>query len=147
MRIRLFLVCLLLSFGVSYAAIPVYFDFSLPKKIADTNNELTVVNHYNLVDILEDRFLIRPVVLNGGIEIFDQAKQDWVMGSAVWSSMPRLSRSMQLKLRGSYVSTDVYFQILDTKTSTIYETPKHILFNRVWFKDYIERLNINISKW
>ncbi len=124
-----------------------YFEFSPVSKVTSLEGEVTILVEYELVNLQEDQFKIRPVSEKGTAQIWDGTNNNWISERELWSSLPMLGERVRIRfLSGKFYDTALYFQIQDTQTAQIYETPKHRVWGRSWFIDYIQKLNENILR-
>jgi len=94
----------------------------------------------------QSRFYVRPQIAMGIIEIFDEQKNVWLLGTANWSHLPTLTS--QFKIKTSLALTpkvELSFLIQDKITQKIYSTTKAQIYNNGFQKTYIQKLNHNIN--
>ncbi len=119
-----------------------YFDFSGQNPILDVNGEVVLDISYDLVGVGEDKFRIRPIDGYASVCIWDETGEKWVSGLSYWTELPHLSKKVKLSFPNpDFDAVEMYFQIQDTKTAVIYETPKHEIWSRNWFIRYVQKLN------
>ncbi len=137
----------LLTLSIKSFAEEVYFDFIPENKVLNLENEVAVSLKYKLVDMEQNRFRIRPVSNVHYAQVWNDAGQKWISESAMWIELPVLSAKSKIRFAsGAFLSTEIYFQVQDTLTAQIYETPIHKIWSRKWFPDYVRRLNENILR-
>ncbi len=141
------LIYFLIAFLPTTLAKEVHFEFISASNMLSLENEIEVLFKYELINLEESRFRVRPASNVRYTQIWNDESGKWVSESALWSEFPALGKIMKIKfLSGEFSYAEVYFQIQDTKTAQIYETPKHKIWSRNWFSDYVRRLNENIMK-
>ena len=119
-----------------------YFDFSMDSAFISANIESPVRFSFDLADANPLDFVVKPVVSKGAVTIWDKDKSKWILGTDLWTSMPRLTKDMKIALTiGSLSDLELWFQIKNLKSSDIYETPKHTVHNRAEFEEYVKKLN------
>jgi hypothetical protein len=123
--------------------VPVYFDFKPSQFFTNTNKSVTLTVLYDLGDISEDRFKLRPYSEKSSVKIKDSVDID---SNGLWTLMPVLANNVKLELGGNFIFTNLWLAILDTKTGKIYETPKHKIWNGDILIKYLEALNANLLK-
>jgi len=124
-----------------------YFEFIPASSVLSLENEVEILFKYELINLKENSFRVRPASNVKYTQIWNDESEKWVSESALWSDFPVLSKAMKLKfLSGEFSYAEVYFQVQNTKTALIYETPRHKIWSRGWFSDYVRRLNENIMK-
>ena len=125
-----------------------YFVPAMKVRVLSVNEEVGIKMNYDLVGPSTERFLVRPLINNGIISIWHWDKDVYIQGTGLWSDMPRLTEDIKIKIQGlSAEKTEFWFQIQDTKKGKVYHTPKTVLWSRVTYIKYVERLNENISMW
>ena len=125
----------------------IYFEFIPESNVLNLENEVEVSLEYKLTGLEESRLRVRPASNVRYTQIWNDSNSKWVSESALWSEFPALDKKMKIKfLSGEFSYAEVYFQVQDTKTAQIYKTPKHKIWSRKWFVDYVRRLNENIMK-
>jgi len=131
--------------GVSCAQ-STHFDFSSRSYLIENENEVQVEFGYSLTGYKESDFSVRPIVENGSVEIYNEAKDTWVSSFGLFSSFPSLKKNMMVRLKGFEVEKSVlYFQIYNLKTGESYFTPKKSIWSRKVYEKYVEKVNENLE--
>jgi hypothetical protein len=123
-----------------------YFDFLPSAKLLDYDGTVFVKIFYDLKDYREKDFLVRPISDNGLIFIYDDLRNTWQAGNALWSELPYLQREMRLKLKG-YRFLGVHLQILNLLTGETYQTPSYKFWFRDNYRNYTKTVNNNIFNY
>ena len=139
-RKSFFLVLLMLLFSVVVFADSVYFDFTIPNAIPAPDGATIVTIFYDLRSAQKEDFLVRPVVDGGTAYIW--AGGSWVSGNAAWGAMPLLTSNIKLRIQGA---EELSFQIKEKTNQRIYETPKHRIWSRSVFDNYVTDLNARLA--
>lgn len=138
----IFLIILLLSCCNSYAEFT-NFDFELEKYFVEDNKEINVELIYSLDGYTEKDFLIRPVVLNGIIEILNEENGKWVSSYGLTTDLPSLKKNILVRIRGvSVEKTEIFFEIRNINTGEVYLTPKKYVWGNKVYENYLERIKI-----
>jgi hypothetical protein len=116
------------------------------KNLIGESQELEVTFNYKFEGYEEGDFVVRPVLSKGLIKIFNQESEEWVLQSDLWTSMPQLQKTMNIKLDFNG-SSDLYFQIQNTTNAQIYETPRQTVWSENLYSGYLETLNKNIKMY
>lgn len=141
MKKLIFLFTLTLCFFNSYAN-STNFDFYLGRYLVDKDEEIKVHFKYDLQNFNEDNFLVRPVIENGLVEIYNMGNNSWADSSSTLPSLPALNKEMTIKIRGFEIEkTALYFQIFNTYTGEIYTTPKKPIWSKKIYSKYLEKVN------
>lgn len=123
-------------------AMSYFIDFSINKRVLPPDNQIEVTFNYDIPKNMLDRFVIRPKLTNGIVNIFNETTNTWVLGTDIWSKMPKISETMLIQADTTRLeASELFFQLYDTKNTKIYETPKKNLWSRSQLKTYVEKLN------
>ncbi len=146
MKYFLFFIILLALCKVSYAEFT-QFDFSLGRYLVDNDKEI-IVNFDYLLSGYEDKdFLVRPVIENGIVEIFNAGNNSWVSSFDLISDFPILKKEMIIKISGLYVEkSSLIFEIYNTKSGENYTTPAKGVWSGKVYSKYLDKLNAGLSK-
>lgn len=132
---------------MSYAE-SAYFDFVVKSFLVSNNKDIAVNFKFDISNQFLERFTVRPVLSNGIVSIYNDKTGAWVLGNSFWSDLPKLQKDMRIKINGfTSNTTGLYFEIYDTKTFNIYDTPKKKVWNHALYDSYILTLNQNINDW
>ena len=119
-----------------------FFEFKLSKNLVLGDEEIIANFFYNLSDVSEESFLVRPVIENGLVKVFDPQKPGWVSGTDVWSSMPRLGKEMRIRIGGMKApKTFLCFEVKDLRTAVVYKTSKKPLWSKTAYGSYVDGIN------
>lgn len=144
MKKLIFLFTLILCCFNAYAD-STNFDFYLGRYFVDKDEDIKVHFKYDLENFNESSFLVRPVIENGLVEIYNAGNNSWANSSSVLPELPVLSKEMVIKIRGFEIEkTTLYFQIFNTSTGEIYTTPKKTIWSKKIYSKYLERVNEKI---
>ena len=122
------------------------FDFSLGKYLVDGYGEIIVHFDYDLQNYDEETFLVKPIIKNGIIEIFNSDKNSWVSSYSLMSDLPNIKKEMEIKIKGLEVEkSSVYFQIFNTSTGKIYTTPEKFVWSKKVYSKYLEKINEKVT--
>lgn len=142
MKYLIFIITLLLFCYNSYAEFT-NFDFKVDKYYAEDKEEINVEFKYSLDGYVDKDFQIRPVILNGIIEILNQESGKWVSSYGLTTDLPNLKNKMLIRVRGiSVEKTEIFFEIRNINTSELYLTPKKYIWSSKVYKDYLKRIKI-----
>ena len=130
----------MLLFSVVAFADSVYFDFTIPNAIPAPDGSITVTIFYDLRSAQKEDFLVRPVV--GGGTAYIWTGGNWVSGNAAWGAMSLLTSNIKLRIQGA---EELSFQIKEKTSQRIYETPKHRIWSRSVFDNYVTDLNAKLA--
>jgi len=64
-----------------------------------------------------------------------------------WTDLPSIPDHLTLHTPVPFQSADLWFEVQDTKTGKLYETPKKQVFSRNFVESYISDLNKNLFGW
>lgn len=144
MKKLIFLFTLILCCFNAYAD-STNFDFYLGRYFVDKDEDIKVHFKYDLENFNESSFLVRPVIENGLVEIYNAGNNSWANSSSVLPELPVLSKEMVIKIRGFEIEkTTLYFQIFNTSTGEIYTTPKKTIWSKKIYSKYLEKVNERI---
>ena len=134
-----------LFFTIKVRGFSYNFDFYLGRYLIGKDEEITVHLKYDLQNFKEDSFLVRPVIENGIVEIYNVGNNFWVTSYSILPSLPILNEEMTIKIRGLEVEkTGLYFQIFNMSTGEIYTTPKKTVWSKKIYSKYLEKVNEKI---
>lgn len=133
---------LLFLFTFSTASAQNFFVYSAKSIFLFPDNKMQVKMHYDLSGITTDNFKMKINSSEGVSKII--LDETYYHSESLWLNQSNLAEEFEIKLSGNFVTTEVWFQILDTTTHQMYETPKQKFINFLFFKNYIERLNENL---
>jgi len=145
--VRYLIFCiLLLLFSFSSEADFTPFDFSLGRYLIDESKEMDTSFKYDLENYEEEDLLVRPLIENGIIEIFNIDKNSWVGSYAPLSELPSLKKSILIRIKGFVVQkSSLKFEIFNTKSGEIYTTPPKNIWSKRVHEKYLVKLNDNLS--
>ena len=92
------------------------------------------------------RFVIRPVLKDGSLQVCCNTTGDWVFADERWTNMPLLSETIQLRFI-NFTNTEIQkeglsFEVLDTKTGLTYKTPeKPFWIGPPIYSNYVKKVN------
>ena len=90
--------------------------------------------------------IVRPKAKVGTISIFDHSENKWVLGTALWSELPKIEERMRVRIEGiDDGKTEIYFEILDGKKYTVHTTPKQTVWGYKPYGDYREKINVFLN--
>jgi len=122
------------------------FDFSLGRYLLDENKEIKVDFKYDILNYVEKNFLVRPVINNGIVEIFNSETNLWVNSYSNISELPFLENEMLIRIKGLRVEKScVHFEIFNIKNGEKYNTPVKDVWSEKVYSKYIGKLNKNLS--
>ena len=120
----------------------IYFDFELSQPVLLSDNTLNVDMVYSLEGFLANDFVVRPVVSDGKVSIYNALTQTWVSGDALWSELPKLDKSVKVKIEGiPQTTTYLSFVVQHVKTAQTFATPKKKIWTHQLIESYITNLN------
>lgn len=143
-----YLIFLLLSLLLSFISHADFtpFDFSLGRYLIDEHKEIRVSFKYDLVDYDEKDFLIRPVIKNGIVEVFNPDTNLWTGSFQPISEMSYLKEEALIRVKGlSIEKSSLDFEIYNIKSGEIYSTSAKDIWSKKVYSKYIESLNGNLS--
>lgn len=144
---KIIFVSFLLFYKIFCVAENNYFDFSLSRYLIDENKETVVNFKYELEGFTEELFLIKPVIENGIVEIFNPEKNSWASSYSLFSDLPNLQKEMLIRVKGFGMDkTGLYFEILNLSNGQVYLTPKKEVWSKKVYEKYLENLNKKIKK-
>ena len=118
------------------------FDFSLGRYIVDENMGIKVDFQFSLFGYEKEDFLVRPVIKNGIVEIFNSSEGVWVSSDSPLSKLPYLEDSVFIRIRGLGVEKSViYFEIFNTVNGESYKTSEKTIWSNEVYSEYIESVN------
>jgi len=124
-----------------------YFDFSLSRYLIDENREMVVDVKYRLDGFIEDIFIVKPVIENGTVEIFNPEKNLWASSFSLVSDLPDLKKEMLIRVKGFGIEkTNLYFEILNLSDGQVHLTPKKEVWSKKVYEKYLENLNKKIER-
>lgn len=149
--LKIFLVSisfLLTIFCMNYCYANEYFDFNLNRYLVFKEDILEVNFYYDLENVTSSDFLVRPQIKNGVVNIYNPKSETWESESSLRSNLPLLEEIMKIKINGSMIKkTELNFEILSTKESKTYTTPKRtIWFNNSIYKEYNQLVNSSLNR-
>lgn len=101
----------------------IYFEFLPARFVTKTNTPLNIEFYYKIKDPNYFHFLkVRPVAQNALIFILD-SNSTWINSNSLWTQMPTIAQNLKIKPLFSGETFLLRFDILDTKTGKIYQTP------------------------
>ena len=124
-----------------------FFDYRLNSSIFDFSSRLEVEMLYNIVgNFAQGRFVVKPILANGVVSVYDPAVGEWVAANDLWTSMPVLAQKMRVRMNSMGVEkSQLSFEIMDTKTTQIYKTPPHMVWNNKTQAEYIAKINESLQ--
>lgn len=142
MKYIIFIIIIFLSCCNSYAKFT-NFEFELDKYFIEDNKEINVEFKYSLDGYTDKDFQIRPVILNGIIEILNQESGKWISSYGFTTDLPNLKKNILIRVRGvSVEKTEIFFEIRNINTSELYLTPKKYVWSNKVYEDYLEKIKI-----
>lgn len=124
-----------------------YFDFSLNQYILfdGANTEVEFIWDINGFDMLnQKRFLVRPFVSLGFVEIFNTETSRFVPFNDLNTNLPYLRNTMTIRLKGIANIQDsfwLYFLIYDNVSGKIYKTQSRKVWSSNYYSIYRDLLN------
>lgn len=144
LRITIFLI-VLLFFSVFSFAQTTFFDFHLDLNTLNSKNVLIATMKYDLSNLEEPDFVIRPVVSEGRASIWNVKTNTWVDSNDLWDKMPTLSKEVQIKVEGIGESPVLLsFIIQSSRDSQLFFTPSQKIWSRNTYVKYLDKLNEKI---
>ena len=64
-----------------------------------------------------------------------------------WTDLPSVPNHLTLHTPIPFDNANIWFEVQDTKTGKLYETPKKQVFGRKFVESYTADLNKNLFKW
>lgn len=143
----IFFLILLFSLNIFSYAQTTHFDLTLSNYLIDESSPLEVNFKYLLSGYKDEDFLVRPMVGNGVVEIFNEEKETWISQFDLMNNLPLLQKSMKVRFKGLKVyKSYLMFEIYNKKTGDLYNTPKKMLWTKSIYSDYVDKVNFNLGK-
>lgn len=121
------------------------FDFSLKEYLVSENVETTVFFSYLLSGYINKDFLVKPLIGNGTVEIFNSEKNEWIGSFSSTNSFPKISESMLVRFQNLIVDkTYLWFEIKNVKDGSTYFTPKKYIWGEKTYYGYVEEINYSL---
>ena len=129
---------------------------------AQTVNLTLEGNHFNESNNLEvavevpeasdpkdlERYKIRPVFESESPQVLFIYAADKIFSlGSFWTDLPELPERLTLHVPTVFVVADLWFEIQDTQTGSLYKTAKQKVFGWRFAADYISNLNKNLFGW
>lgn len=145
MKIHIYIfVILILSNFLSYSQ--TFFDYSLDKNLVSQDGVVEVNLYFDIPKQFQDQFLIRPVLDNGLMYIYNPKVQSWINSNDLWSNMPDLSEKVKVKVAStSFEKVSLKFVIKNTYTQKEFETLAKPIWGKKIYKNYIGTINNAVS--
>lgn len=122
----------------------IYFEFLPARFITKTNTSLNIEFYSKIKDPAYSHFLrVRPVAQNALVFIQD-SNSAWINANAVWTQMPGFAQNLKIKPLFSGETFLLRFDILDTKTGKIYQTPTKKIWGLLLPDNLLSRLVTSI---
>jgi hypothetical protein len=120
----------------------------LGRYLIDCDREIQVGFKYELQGFDDGDFLVRPVIKNGTVEIFNSDANTWVGSYSLISELPSLQKEMLIRVKGfDVIKSSLYFEILNTKTGEVFSTPQKEIWSKGIYSNYGELINSNLSNF
>lgn len=143
----IFFVALFYLIGVSYA-LSTNFDFSLKEYLVSENTETEVYFSYLLSGYENKDFVVKPLIGNGTVEIFNSEKKEWVGSFSSSDNFPEISENMLIRFQNLKVDkTYLWFEIKSVKDGKTYFTPKKSVWGEKIYDGYAEEINYSILNY
>ena len=122
-----------------------YFDFNLSSYKGGENQNIEAGFTYSLVGYSPDDFIVKPVLENGLLEIFNQSIGKWVKANSPWIEFPKLDSEIQIKIVSApFYKSNLYFEVFNTKNSEVYKTKSIEVWGNKANESYLSTLNRNL---
>jgi hypothetical protein len=119
----------------------------LGRYLIDCDKDIEVSFQYDLEGFDGGDFLVRPVIKNGTVEVFNFNTNNWVGSYSLISEVPNLQQKMLIRMKGFDVDkSSQYFEIFNIKTGEISSTPEKEIWSKQIYSNYGELINSNLSK-
>lgn len=119
-----------------------YFDFTLPGNFIVIGKPFSFNLTYFLSSERERNFVIKPILKNGSMEIFNFEKNSWVNDKTSIYEFPIIHGSLKAKVTNlPQFNSTLYFQISDLKTGKIYLTEEKKVWSNFLYSTYVNSLN------
>lgn len=147
LKIFIFFVLLFYLGGVSHASFT-NFDFSLKEYLVSENTETEVYFSYLLSGYKNIDFVVKPLIGNGTVEIFNTDKKEWAGSFSSTDNLPEVSENMLIRFQNLKVDkTYLWFEIKSVKDGKTYLTPKKSVWGEKIYGGYVEEINYSISNY
>jgi len=118
------------------------FDFSLGRYIVDEGKDTKVILKFSLFGYEKEDFLVRPVLKNGIVDIFNSKDGIWISSDTTLTDLPKLENSVVIRIKGLGVEkSGLYFEIFNTVNGESYKTPEKTVWSGKVYSEYIESVN------
>jgi hypothetical protein len=146
-KILIFFSVLIFIVRVSYAA-SVNFDFSLKEHLVSENIKIPVSFSYLLLGYKDMDFLVKPMIGNGNVEIFNPERNLWVGNFSSTNLFPKLSKNMFIRFQNLKADrTYLWFEISDVWGGKKYITPKKYVWGEEIYDGYVEEVNYSLINY
>ncbi|MFH1899533.1 MAG: hypothetical protein ABIJ82_03670 [Patescibacteria group bacterium] len=146
-RTFILLIFLLFSTGLAYASFT-NFDFSLKEYLVSENTETEVYFSYLFSGYENKDFVVKPLIGNGTVEIFNPEKREWVGSFSFTEYLPKISENMLIRFQNLNVNkTYLWFEIESLKDGKTYFTPKKSIWGEKIYDGYVEEINYSVSNY
>gem|GEM_PF-5025748 len=137
----------LLRGGEVHADSQVYFAFASESYFVWTLKPVKVEFDYNLINLKTEDFVVRPYIQNGYVEIYDDAKKEWLESSSSINKLPHLKSEMQVRANyGSVQKLNIWFEVISLKNEKVYTTPKRLYWTEKSLNYYLPAVFRNVAE-
>ncbi|MBI2620726.1 hypothetical protein HYW61_00680 [candidate division WWE3 bacterium] len=145
MKRALLVVCVIFILSFPAFAGGAYFDFTVNSRFVLDGSPFDVSFVFDISGADPGRFVVRPIGSSGLVSIMDLSTGRWVGADDPWSVMPALASAMPVRVRlGSLKRMNLRFQIRDSVSNRIYETPDHTVWDKGVSENYLQNLDLRI---
>lgn len=123
------------------------FDFSLDRHLLYEGKEAVVDFKYDLQGYEEKDFLVKPLLNNGLVEIYNLCTSSWVGPYVLINELPHIEDEMLIRVKGFNVfRSALSFEIVNTRTGETYLTPSKDIWSLKVYSDYGEKINSRLAE-
>ncbi len=136
----------ILLISQSSLAEPQEVDFSINKNLITQDGEILVSFDPVLSKKSPRQFLVRPVLENGNVFIFNFRSNKWVSSGALWTELPRLEEVMKLRISATGLEkTSLKLILKDPERNLEIETRSKPVWGKRIYSNYIESVNTSLA--
>jgi hypothetical protein len=119
----------------------VFFDFKLDEYLISDTAPVNVEFFYDLKDISNEDFVVKPKISNAIVKVFDAKK-------SLWGLSAPLRKNMQIRVEGLNLDqTNLFFEIRNLRTSEVYKTPTKPVWGKAVYGGYVESINSSVLEF
>ena len=143
----IFFITLFYLVSVSYA-LSTNFDFSLKEYLVSENTETEVYFSYLLSGYENKDFVVKPLMGNGTVAIFNPEDKKWMGSFSSLDCLPKISENLIIRFQNLNVNkTYLWFEIENLRDGKTYFTPKKNIWGEKIYDGYVEEINYSVSNY